>query len=55
MIKNYHVSDIPADKITHINYAFAQIDSNGEIALFDRYAAVERYYAGDGYSSPYLG
>lgn len=28
--RNYHVSDIPADKLTHINYAFAGISANGE-------------------------
>lgn len=23
--RNYHVSDFPADKLTHLNYAFAKI------------------------------
>jgi chitinase len=27
--RNYHVSDIPADKLTHINYAFAGVSPNG--------------------------
>ena len=52
---NYHVSDIPADKLTHINYAFAKIGASGEIALYDPYAAVERYYAGDSYTQAYMG
>lgn len=44
--RNYHVKDIPADKLTHINYAFAKI-VDGEIALFDAHAAVEKVYEGD--------
>lgn len=28
--RNYKVSDIPADRLTHINYAFAGISDNGE-------------------------
>lgn len=45
--RNYHVSDIPADRLTDINYAFANINSNGEVVLFDSFAAVERSYPGD--------
>src|SRR4051794_33683420 len=44
--RNYHVADVPADRITHINYAFAQI-RNGECALFDSFAAVDKAYPGD--------
>ena len=33
--RNYSVSQIPADKLTHINYAAARIDSNQRIALAD--------------------
>jgi chitinase len=44
--RKYHVSDIPADKLTHVNYAFAKID-NGECAITDRNAAIDRAYPGD--------
>lgn len=44
--RDYHVPDIPADDITHINYAFANI-ANGEIVLGDHYADIDRYYEGD--------
>lgn len=44
--RNYHVKDIPAEKLTHINYAFAKI-VNGECALFDAYAAIDKAYSGD--------
>lgn len=45
--RNYHVADIPADKLTHINYAFAKISPDGEVSLFDPYAATEKSYEGD--------
>ena len=37
----YEVSDIPWDKITHINYAFAKIE-NGKIAIYDKWAAIQK-------------
>ncbi len=40
------IADLPADKLTHINYAFARIH-DGECALNDARAAVERVYPGD--------
>lgn len=39
--RNYHVKDIPAAKLTHLNYAFAKI-VNGECAAFDPFAALEK-------------
>lgn len=44
--RNYLVTDIPAEHLTHINYAFANI-VNGEIALGDSYADIDRFYPGD--------
>ncbi|MFP4459035.1 MAG: glycosyl hydrolase family 18 protein [Candidatus Zixiibacteriota bacterium] len=44
--RDYHIPDIPVDKITHINYAFADIQ-DGEIALLDPYADIDKYYDGD--------
>jgi chitinase len=44
--RNYHVRDIPAARLTHINYAFAKI-VNGECALHDPYAAIDKAYPGD--------
>jgi len=41
--RDYHVADIPADKITHINYAFAKVE-NGKVAVWDSYAALEKFY-----------
>ena len=45
--RDYHVPDIPTDQITHINYAFANIDDSGVIILGDPYADIDRFYPGD--------
>jgi chitinase len=45
--RKYNVTDVPADKLTHINYAFAQIDADGEIAVIDARAALGKVYPGD--------
>lgn len=52
--RNYHVMDIPADRITHVIYAFAKIEK-GEIALCDPYAAVEKSYPGDAWNEEIRG
>jgi chitinase len=44
--RNYHVKNVPADQLTHLNYAFAKI-VDGKCALFDRFAAVDKAYPGD--------
>ena len=44
--RKYNIPDIPADKITHLIYAFAKID-RGEVALGDSYAAIDKFYPGD--------
>ena len=46
--RDYHVSDIPANRINYINYAFANIDNGaGTIKLGDYYADVDKFYPGD--------
>jgi chitinase len=52
--RGYHVSNIPAAKLTHLNYAFAKIDANGECALFDSFAAIDKAYPGDKWDPPQL-
>ena len=47
-VRDYHVPDIPADKINYINYAFANIDHEaGTIMLGDTYADIDKWYPGD--------
>lgn len=53
--KNYHVADIPADKLNVINYAFIAPTSSGEVTFFDTWAAVQRPYPGDQAGQEVLG
>ena len=42
------MADIPADKITHINYAFFAIDSStGKVKMTDTWADIEKVFTGD--------
>jgi len=46
--RDYHVTDIPVEKISVINYAFANINpSTGTIVLGDPYADIDKFYPGD--------
>jgi chitinase len=44
--RNFHIADIDASLITHLNYAFLNI-SGGECVLGDPYADIDRFYPGD--------
>jgi chitinase len=44
--RNYQVADMPGQKLTHINYAFANI-ANGKCVLGDSYADTDKAFAGD--------
>ena len=44
--RKFHVADIPADRLTHVVYAFTKIEA-GEVRTVDDYAARERFYPGD--------
>lgn len=51
----YLVTDIPADKLTHLNYAFAGISEDGEIALLDEWADTQFPYPDDADDQPLKG
>jgi chitinase len=53
--RNYFVADIPADKITHINYAFANVGSDLTIVLGDSWADVEKTFPNDTWDQPLRG
>ena len=50
--RSYNIADIPGDKITHINYAFANIGSDGVLILGDSWADVEKAFPGDTWDQP---
>ena len=45
--RNFQVADIQAEQLTHINYAFANIDASGKITLGDPFADTEKAFPGD--------
>ncbi|MCL4250165.1 MAG: glycoside hydrolase family 18 protein [Anaerolineae bacterium] len=53
--RGYFVTDIPAEHLTHINYAFVNISEDGECALGDPWADVEYSYPDDTDADPVRG
>lgn len=51
----YLVTDIRAELLTHINYAFAGISEDGEISLLDPWADTQIPYEGDADDQPLKG
>src|SRR5262245_25345448 len=51
----YYVTDIPAELITHLNYAFMNISDQGECILGDPLADTQFQYEGDQQGEPLLG
>jgi chitinase len=46
--RNFPVSEIPASKLTHLQYAFANIDNvTGEVILSDTFADTDKLWPGD--------
>lgn len=46
--ENFYPKDIPADKLTHLNFAFLDFDSNGNLKFTDKDAAVGAPVGQDG-------
>jgi chitinase len=53
--REFFVTDIAADKLTHINYAFFLISEDGECVLGDEWADTQLPYPGDTEDEPLLG
>jgi GH18 family chitinase len=45
--RNVFVKDIPAHRLTHINYAFSNLSESGECVLGDAAADIERVYSAE--------
>ena len=53
--RGYYVTDIPADKLTHLTYAFAFVSDAGEITLGDEWADTQFPYPNDQDNQPLKG
>ncbi|MBC7812282.1 MAG: glycoside hydrolase family 18 protein, partial [Burkholderiales bacterium] len=53
--RQYFVTDIPADRLTHLNYAFALISDAGEVMLGDEWGDTQFPYPGEEGSTGLLG
>ncbi|CAM4403433.1 glycoside hydrolase family 18 protein [Paenibacillus tarimensis] len=49
------IADLDGSKLTHINYAFANIGADYKITLGDSYADVEKRFTGDQTGQPFYG
>lgn len=52
--RDYLVEDIPAEKVTHINYAFAKI-ANGQVVSADPWADMEKAFGNEAATAPFKG
>jgi chitinase len=53
--RKYFVTDIPADKLTHINYAFATVSPDGGVEMIDPWADTQFPYLDDPDDAPLKG
>ncbi|KAJ6441705.1 26S proteasome subunit RPN7 [Purpureocillium lavendulum] len=48
--RNYQPSDLPASHISHLLYAFMNIQSDGTVVSGDTYSDIEKHYPGDSWN-----
>ena len=45
--RNFQLADVPGDKLNHLIYSFLDLKSDGQVAIMDTYAALEKRFSAE--------